>query len=57
MVLIAGGRDKGASSRSILPLADKIRGLVLFGEAKEKIEGELGPYLATYGEEDLEGAG
>lgn len=56
VVLIAGGKDKGGSYRSILPLADKIRALVLFGEAKEKIEGELGPYLATYEEEDLEGA-
>ncbi len=39
VVLIAGGRDKGADYVSILPLVkDKVKALVVIGEASEKIE-------------------
>ncbi len=38
VVLIAGGRDKGASYDLLLPqVREKVRALVLIGEAKEKI--------------------
>ena len=56
VVLIAGGKDKGGSYGFIVPLAGKIRALVLIGEARERIASELGPHVPTYGEEDLEGA-
>ncbi len=56
VVLIAGGKDKGGSYGFIVPLADRIKALVLIGEATQKIEAELGPYLSTYAAEDLEGA-
>jgi UDP-N-acetylmuramoylalanine--D-glutamate ligase len=56
VVLIAGGKDKGGSYGFIVPLADRIKALVVIGEARKKIEAELGPYVKTYGEEDLEGA-
>ena len=56
VVLIAGGKDKGGSYGFIVPLADKIRALVLIGEARERIEAELGGRVATYAEADLEAA-
>ena len=56
VILIAGGKDKGGSYGFIVPLADRIKALVVIGEARKKIEAELGPYVKTYGEEDLEGA-
>ncbi len=38
-VLIAGGRDKGGDYLSIMPLVkDKVKGMVLIGEAREKIK-------------------
>ncbi|MEA3489133.1 MAG: UDP-N-acetylmuramoyl-L-alanine--D-glutamate ligase [Candidatus Omnitrophota bacterium] len=39
VVLIAGGRDKGGNYFSILPLAkEKVKAMVLIGEAREKIK-------------------
>ena len=48
VILIAGGKDKGGSYKAITELSDKIKGLVLFGEAKEKIENELESYMPTH---------
>ena len=48
VILVAGGKDKGGSYKVITELSDKIKGLVLFGEAKEKIEKELGSHMPTY---------
>jgi UDP-N-acetylmuramoylalanine--D-glutamate ligase len=53
VVLIAGGKDKGGSYEAILPLIHKIKAIILFGEAKDKIEKALGPYTKTYGENSL----
>ena len=47
VVLIAGGKDKGGSYRVITPLADRIRALILIGEAAGRIEAELGPHVRT----------
>jgi UDP-N-acetylmuramoylalanine--D-glutamate ligase len=56
VILIAGGKDKGGSYRAIIEFMDKIKALILIGEAKEKIMGELGGYVETYVEKDLHGA-
>ncbi len=53
VILIAGGKDKGGSYRVITERADSIKGLVLFGEAKEKIEKELGAHLPAYSVSNL----
>ncbi len=56
IVLIAGGKDKGGSYDFIIPLAARIKGLVVIGEAKGRIGAELGPHMKTYPEETLEDA-
>ena len=56
IVLIAGGRDKGGSYGFVTGLAERIRGLVLIGEAATRIEAELGPFVPTYGEASLDAA-
>jgi len=56
VVLIAGGKDKGGSYQAIAEVADKIRALVVIGEAKEKIIHELGGYIRTYAESSMEDA-
>ncbi|HME46200.1 MAG TPA: UDP-N-acetylmuramoyl-L-alanine--D-glutamate ligase [Syntrophorhabdales bacterium] len=48
VVLIAGGKDKGGSYKVITELSDRIKGLVPFGEAKERIERELASYMPTH---------
>jgi UDP-N-acetylmuramoylalanine--D-glutamate ligase len=53
VILIAGGKDKGGSYASICGVKERIKGLVLIGEARGRIEAELGPHVATYGEEGL----
>lgn len=53
IILIAGGRDKGGSYKVLLPYMNKIKALILFGEAKEKIGKELGEYTQTFFEKDL----
>jgi UDP-N-acetylmuramoylalanine--D-glutamate ligase len=56
IVLIAGGKDKGGSYHTITEVADKIRALVVIGEAQEKIVHELGGRIKTYTEKSLEDA-
>lgn len=48
VILIAGGKDKGGSYQVITQFSDRIKGLVLFGEAKEKIASELSRHMATH---------
>jgi UDP-N-acetylmuramoylalanine--D-glutamate ligase len=56
IVLVAGGKDKGGSYGFVAPLAGRIRGLVLIGEATGRIEAELAPYMPTFPEASLEAA-
>lgn len=56
VVLIAGGKDKGGSYQAIKEVADKIRSLVVIGEAREKIIRELGDHIKTYSENSMEAA-
>jgi UDP-N-acetylmuramoylalanine--D-glutamate ligase len=56
VILIAGGKDKGGSYGFITGLADKIKSMVLIGEARQRIETELGPFMKTYSEGSLEDA-
>jgi UDP-N-acetylmuramoylalanine--D-glutamate ligase len=56
IVLIAGGKDKGGSYRVITEAADKIRALIVIGEAQKKIVHELGSHLKTYTENSMEDA-
>lgn len=56
VILIAGGKDKGGSYQSIREVMDRIKALVLFGEAKEKIWKELGKFTETYVTKDLNSA-
>jgi UDP-N-acetylmuramoylalanine--D-glutamate ligase len=56
VVLIAGGKDKGGSYQSIAPLKDRLRAMVLIGEAKDKIAGELRGITDMYMEKDMKGA-
>ena len=56
VILIAGGKDKGGSYKVIADQMGKVRALILIGEAKERINAELGAYTDTYMENDLSGA-
>jgi UDP-N-acetylmuramoylalanine--D-glutamate ligase len=56
IVLIAGGKDKGGSYHTITEVADKVRALVVIGEAQEKIVHELGSHIKTYTEKSMEDA-
>jgi UDP-N-acetylmuramoylalanine--D-glutamate ligase len=56
IVLIAGGKDKGGSYHAITEVADKIRALVVIGEAQEKIVHELGGLIKTYTAKSMEDA-
>lgn len=56
VILIAGGKDKGGSYKIIADLMDKVKGLILIGEAKERISDELGEFAKTYMEKDLNSA-
>jgi UDP-N-acetylmuramoylalanine--D-glutamate ligase len=56
IVLIAGGKDKGGSYRAITGVADKIRALIVIGEAQERIVHELGSHIKTYTENSMEDA-
>jgi len=56
VILIAGGKNKGGSYSFIAGLKDKIKGLVLIGEARTKIEAELGRLMMTYVEDSLQRA-
>ncbi|HOE17433.1 MAG TPA: UDP-N-acetylmuramoyl-L-alanine--D-glutamate ligase [Syntrophorhabdaceae bacterium] len=56
VILIAGGKDKGGSYRAIAGVAQKIKVLIVIGEAQDKITGELGSHVVIYKEEDMAGA-
>lgn len=56
IVLIAGGKDKGGSYDAITEVAGKVKALIVIGEAKEKIIGELGNSMKTYAEDTMETA-
>ncbi len=56
VVLIAGGKDKGGSYKVIAEQMNKVRALILIGEARERINDELGRYSDTYMENDLSDA-
>jgi UDP-N-acetylmuramoylalanine--D-glutamate ligase len=53
IVLIAGGKDKGGSYHTITEVADKIRAVIVIGEAQEKIVHELGGRIKTYTENSM----
>jgi UDP-N-acetylmuramoylalanine--D-glutamate ligase len=57
IILIAGGRDKGSPYHPLAKLVkDKVKALIILGEAKEKIRRELGKLTATYETASLPGA-
>ncbi len=56
VILIAGGKDKGGSYEAIIGNTDKVKAMVLIGEAKERIAAELGGRIKTYMEQDLAAA-
>jgi len=56
VILIAGGKDKGGSYKEIVGEMKKVKALLLIGEAKERIEKELGLYTKIYKEKDLKDA-
>lgn len=57
VILIAGGRDKHGDFESLRPLIkDKVKALILIGEAREKIEKALGDLARVYVEESLKDA-
>ncbi len=48
VVLIAGGRDKGGDYRALRPLVrDRVKAMVLIGEARFKIKEALGALTRT----------
>jgi UDP-N-acetylmuramoylalanine--D-glutamate ligase len=56
VILIAGGKDKGGSYRAIRAMSARIKAVVLIGEAKDRIAGELFDVIPTYGESDMTSA-
>jgi UDP-N-acetylmuramoylalanine--D-glutamate ligase len=48
VILIAGGKDKGGSYQVITRFSDRIKSLILFGEAREKIASELSGHMPTH---------
>lgn len=57
LILIAGGRDKGSDFSVIKDLVkEKVKHLVLFGKAKEKINKALGSTVKTSQAKDMEEA-
>jgi UDP-N-acetylmuramoylalanine--D-glutamate ligase len=49
IILIAGGRDKGSSYQPLAKLVkQKVKALIVLGEASAKIKGELGCWIQTY---------
>ena len=54
IILILGGRHKGASYKPLLPLIkEKVKALILMGEARFVIQEELGDLVETYFAEGL----
>ncbi len=56
IILIAGGKDKGGSYRTIREESAKIKALIVIGEAKDRIASELFDVIPTYGESDMTAA-
>lgn len=57
IILIAGGKDKGGSYRPLRELTTrKVKGLILLGEAKDRIAAELGDVVPTIKVATLEDA-
>lgn len=57
IILIAGGRDKHGDFSVLRPLVkEKVKALILIGEAKEKIKKELGDLTEVFFEEDMRSA-
>lgn len=57
LVLIMGGKDKGADFEVLRPLvSEKVRLLVLLGAAADKISGSLGNHVATVRAKDMKQA-
>lgn len=57
LILIAGGREKGGSYASLVPvISGKVSLLVLIGEAKERMRRELGGFVKTLDAETMEDA-
>lgn len=55
-ILIAGGKDKMGSYRPIISEKEKIKALILFGEAKKRIKRELEDSIHCLLADDLESA-
>jgi len=56
VILIAGGKDKGGSYKLIADIMNRVKGMVLIGEAKQRIYEEIGNLTETYMENNLEDA-
>jgi len=57
VILIAGGLDKGASYEPMAPfIRDRVKRLILIGEAKDKMRSELGDLTETVSAETMEDA-
>ena len=57
LILIAGGRDKGGDYHSLIPfIKEKVKALILLGEAKEKMHQVLKTTTSTFLVETLEEA-
>ena len=55
IILIGGGRDKGGDFTKLRDLVkDKVKALILLGEAKEKMKNELGDLIPTFFVSDME---
>jgi UDP-N-acetylmuramoylalanine--D-glutamate ligase len=54
VILIAGGRDKGGDYDSILPLVkEKVKTMVLIGEARDKIKSAFSPEVPVLAAENM----
>ncbi len=57
VILLAGGKDKGGDYSVMIPLIqEKVKGMVLFGEARDKINQSIGKYTDTVLSKDLKEA-
>lgn len=57
ITLIAGGKDKGGSYVPLVPMVqDRVRHLILIGEAAERMQNELGALTDTHRAETMEEA-
>lgn len=56
VILIAGGKDKGGSYMEVANHMRNVKALILIGEAKDRIEKELGGYTGVYKVNDLKEA-